>query len=651
MILLTESLHAQTPFHPSPASKKAENLYKDAIVYFNNLEFSSALEHLYKALELSPDYKDARLMLIQTYLKGGKELDPVFELKIYEHYLYLFNRDSVQNADIAYELVKLIIRYPSIISEVRKDFTLPLRNIQRFLSSYLAFIKPDDSNKNMVNYYLNETKKLLYSVVNPRNYVTTPLSENINTNHSEYFPSITADDSILLFTRRFVTEDGSLGDEDFYLSEIKNKKWQTAKVISDLRTNQNEGASTISPDGKTVIFSRCNSEDSYGKCDLYISNKTAVHWSAPQNLGPAINSSYWDSQPSLSADGNMLYFSSDRPGGYGQEDIYVSMKDTNGIWQNPVNLGPSINTSGRDTDPFIHASGADLYFTSDGWISLGGFDIYKTTLTNDSIWSFPKNLGYPLNTVNHEKGIIVSANGAGGFYYGQHPSPEGKGFMDIYSFTMDNDFRPVPASYIKGIVTDEKGKKILSADIRIVNLDKPWQITNTTSDSVNGDFLVTLTEGFPYAFYVDKQGYILKSFHYDYTKPGKNRSKNLKLKLEPAKQGKFIVFNNIFFNFNSADLLPKSLIELREMKRYLIRHPKLKIEVLGHTCDVGTDSYNQELSERRANSVEQWLVKHTISSERLSYKGYGKKRPLFPNVSEENRQFNRRTEFRIVDVK
>jgi Tol biopolymer transport system component len=239
---------------------------------------------------------------------------------------------------------------------------------------------------------------------------------NINTKDDEYWPSITADGLTLMFTRQpRLAENKEVFEtvqEDFYISYYQNNLWQKAvNAGAPLNTNQNEGAQTLSSNGKYMFFTACNRPGGMGSCDIYFSAFNEGKWTEPFNIGPPENTKYWESQPSVSADGKLLIFSSNRPGGVGGKDLWLSKLNEQNLWSIPVNLGTTINTVGDEMSPFIHFDGKTLYFSSDGRVGMGGFDLFMTTMKDDSTWTEPINLGYPINTYNDEMGLIIESNG------------------------------------------------------------------------------------------------------------------------------------------------------------------------------------------------------------------------------------------------
>ena len=247
------------------------------------------------------------------------------------------------------------------------------------------------------------------SLKHPLSFRVNRLPDVVNAFDSQYFPVLTADQETLIFTGI----EKPLGDEDLYVSRrVEELGWSKPVSLSSvINTPDNEGTAAISADGRTLVFTVCQGRRrGFGNCDLYVSYRNGDDWSNPENLGADVNSSSWDSQPALSADGRTLYFVSDRPGGLGKRDLWVCRRDGTGQWGEARNLGPGVNTPDDDVSPFLHANGRTLFFASEGYVGMGGFDLWMTERQNNG-WSKPENLGYPLNTHEDQVGLYVSADG------------------------------------------------------------------------------------------------------------------------------------------------------------------------------------------------------------------------------------------------
>ncbi len=468
-----------------------------------------------------------------------------------------------------------------------------------------------------------------YQKENPIDFSPKNLGNAINTEKDEYLPCLTADISELLFTRRDKAED-------FFISYNKNGQWtQAEKLPSLLNSDFNEGAGSLSPDGRFIYFTRCGADDGLGSCDIYVSEKIGGQWQAPKNLGSNVNSSAWDSQPCIASDGRTLFFVSNRKDGIGKSDIYFSYLQDNGQWTKAKNCGKNINTKGNEMSPFIHQSNTTLYFASDEHLGMGGFDLFYSKIENGKFQP-AKNLGYPINTSKDENSLTLSAQGTYAIYASD---------LDLYEFSMPESIRPIAATYIKGIILDKETKKPLSAKLQIKNLKNARLAHESISDKKTGEFLICLAEGEEYAFSISCENYLFYSENFS----TKQENQEKEILLTPIKAGESIVLKNIFFETNSHTLLPTSYAELNTLIELLQNNNSLKLLVEGHTDNIGKAEHNQTLSQQRAEAIVTYLTENGIEPSRLKAKGYGFTKPIADNETEEGRAMNRRTEIKIIE--
>jgi outer membrane protein OmpA-like peptidoglycan-associated protein len=414
-----------------------------------------------------------------------------------------------------------------------------------------------------------------------------------------------------------------------------------------INTHGNEGALNISPDRNYLFFAACNREDGYGSCDIYWSKRTGTGWTPPENLGEVVNSPQWDSQPSFSSDGKTLYFASKRPGGKGSSDIWQSQLNGDGQWTTPVNLGDSVNTRMEEMAPFIHPDDQTLYFSSKGHPGLGGFDLYFSRKNILGEWSRPVNLGYPINT--HADEITLVVNAVGNLAYISSDKFGGKGRQDIYKFPLYKEARPMLTNYFKGIVYDIESGKKLAARFELIDLVSAKTCAEAWSDKETGAFLLVLPSEKNYALNVSKEGYLFYSDNFFLTGINSQAKPFLKnIPLKPIKIGEVVILKNIFFDTDKYILKAESYAELQKLLGLLRKNPKLKIEINGHTDNIGSAEHNLELSKNRANAVYEFLIQYDIDKTRLSYSGFGYTRPIDVNTTESGRANNRRTEFKVI---
>jgi outer membrane protein OmpA-like peptidoglycan-associated protein/tetratricopeptide (TPR) repeat protein len=520
-----------------------------------------------------------------------------------------------------------------------------------------------------------------------KEFVKTPVrvfidnaGPKINTQYSENVPVISADEDILMFTsRRNTTTGGAIDEnydeyfEDIYRSYKFNEEWTLPTNIGPpINTPKHDATINLSPDGQKLFTYR----DNKGSGDIYVSDLVGDNWTAPEKMSKAINSSYHESHASISYDGRTIYFTSERPeGSIGGRDIWMSVADNKGKWEKAENLGLPINTEYNEEAVFIVADGKTMYFSSQGHNSMGGYDIFKSVYNNGK-WSTPENLGFPINTPDDDVFFVIAASGKRGYY--ASVKPDGYGDSDIYMITFLGPEKPVildnednllasvaapikeiaiaptieiienQVTLLKGIVTDALTKQTLEAEIILIDNVKNLEIASFKSNSKTGKYLVTLPSGVNYGIAVKKDGYLFHSENFDIPATASYQEVVKDIELKNITVGNKIVLKNIFFDFDRATLRTESTAELERLTKLLNDVPTLKIEISGHTDNKGAAQYNQTLSENRAKSVVEYLIQKGIDKNRLEYKGYGLTQPIAGNETDEGRQLNRRTEFKIL---
>lgn len=483
----------------------------------------------------------------------------------------------------------------------------------------------------------------------PYPYAPEPLGPGVNTTHSlEYFPSLSVDGQHLIFTRRV-----NKRQEDFYQSDRRpDGTWSVAVPLPGVNTPMNEGAQTITADGNYLVFTGCGRTDGIGSCDLFFSERVGDRWSEAKNLGPTVNTRASESQPSLSRDGSLLFFASNRDGGQGGDDIYVSGRLPDGQWSRPMNLGPGVNTAGNDRYPFWAADNRTLYFTSTGRIGMGGADLFMTSVDANNNWQEPRNLGYPINTPGEETNLFIGLDGKRAYF------SKGVGEdIDIYTFELPEEARPAPATYVEVNVVDDRTGRPLVARVRLQAQQKAGVVTSKDTDQ-RGRYLTVLPTGLDYGFSVEKEGYLFYSDRFMLAgEHSVSEPYQLDIRLQPieentiagaAEEDGAIVLRNVFFETASDALLDLSTEELDRLVSLLAGQPGVDVEIAGHTDDVGSEADNQRLSERRAASVKRYLEQQGIAAERIRAIGYGESRPVATNDTEAGRASNRRTTFRLL---
>ncbi|MBL4703104.1 MAG: PD40 domain-containing protein, partial [Flavobacteriales bacterium] len=495
----------------------------------------------------------------------------------------------------------------------------------------------------------------------PVKYEPKNMGSNINTERPEYFPTLTADDKTLLFTRNIkddrVPRYGA--QEDFFVTTWNGSEWSKGiSVGPPINTQYNEGAPTYSADGRYVIFVGCETgykgefnygegREGYGSCDLFASERIGEKWSKPFNLGKPVNSGHWESQPCFSADGKSLYFIRGIIRGGrknpGEQDIYVTEITDNGTWSVPEKISNKVNTPYQEESVMIHPDGQTLYFSSNGHPGMGGLDIYVSRRDANGEWQTPVNLGYPINTYSNENSLLVSAKGSLAFFASDREG--GMGSLDLYTFELPNQFRPIKTTNVKGKVFDAVTKKHLAAHFKLIDLETGEVVKEAFANSGNGEFLVALPINKNYALHADHEGYLFYSQNYSLTQED---LKDKEFVIEVPMNKGLIVLENVFFDVNKSILKPESVFELDRVVDYLMSNPEIKVELGGHTDSDGEEKDNQILSENRAKACVDYITSKGIDSSRMSHHGYGESEPRVKNDTKEHKAMNRRTEMKII---
>ncbi|MEO6523458.1 MAG: OmpA family protein [Mucilaginibacter sp.] len=513
-------------------------------------------------------------------------------------------------------------------------------NAQIHLQKYIKYPNINPNNKRYAELLLSDCEFSLDALLHPVPFKPLNLGPEVNTANDEYMPVLTADEGVLIFTRKINN------NEDFYKSNKANNKWSVASYLSNqINTAEyNEGAQSVTQDGQYLFFTGCDRPLGLGKCDIYVSRKVGNDWDIPYNLNAPINTGNWESQPSISSDGKTLYFVSNRKGGFGGYDIWKSTL-TNKGWGEPENLGPNVNTPFDEQSPFIHPDNNTLYFSSNGWPGMGNMDVFISRRGADGQWQKPKNLGYPINTNADDSGLTLNANGD--LAYFSSNILRGYGGFDIYSFEMPATLRPQMVTYVKGIVTDAKSKMPLDANVEIIDLENNKTVYQSISEQ-DGSFLSKLTYGKDYGLNISKKGYLFYSENFSLHGIDNKKQYKIDVPLQGIDAGNKVVLKNIFFDTNKYEIKKESKTELEKLIAFLTENTNVKIEVSGHTDDVGDDALNRTLSQNRAKAVYTYLIAQHINATRLVYKGYGKLQPIATNSTDDGRKLNRRTEFKII---
>lgn len=472
------------------------------------------------------------------------------------------------------------------------------------------------------------------------------LPEPINGYTLQYFPVLTADSKKLLFTKRDGIENHQT--EDIFVAFYDEETgWSKPSGISDrINTFYNEGTCTISADGNILIYTSCDAPDSFGSCDLYVAYKVNGQWQKSQNMGRNVNSRSWDSQPSLSADGRILFFSSNRRGGFGGNDIWYSLRMPDGSWAEAKNLGSTINTPKDEVSPFIYFNNEILFFASNGHQGFGGMDLFVSRVENGE-FTEPENLGYPINDHKDQFSLFITAQ-RDYAYYTESNYNQGKVERSfLYRFKFPEQIALGEKLVVsQGKVLNSKTGQPIDAKLSLVSLSNDSTMYQFRSDGKTGEFMMIYPDRSFSGLYVEKKGYLPKIYNVE--RDNLKNQENLEISLTPIASGEEFVFENIFFDFDRDELKPESKSSLLRLLEFLKENPSVRIQITGHTDNVGSATYNQSLSQRRAESVKQFLLSKGIPEARLLSEGKGDQEPLRPNDTAENRALNRRITISIL---
>lgn len=526
----------------------------------------------------------------------------------------------------------------------------------------------DEKLKDRANKELNGLKQLS-KLAEKKSYYRTKELEAVNTPFAEYAPAYS--NSTLFFassrSNSRIYEASGTPFTDIYQVDTKaaNVDLNTLKPLPSYinSPNVNTGCITFSPDGKLMIFARGNTGKKKGSpdVDLFLSRFRNGAWTEPVPIN--INQpNTWESTPSLSPDGRTLYFSSNRVGGYGGLDLYSAQMDSRGRFGKIKNLGADINTAGDDTFPYM-ADNSKLYFSSDGHPGYGMLDLFVVNRANGK--TQVENLGQPMNSPSDDFGMFLFKPDRGFFTSNREG---GKGDDDIYTFVNDDPNLKVVNYFLQGITYNQRkdSTREILADTKVSLLDAGGDVMQEFTTGTDGKFLFRVYENENYVLLGDHDGYIIK--RQGYTTKGKsvpleslkelvtNITLDTILVLDRLEKNKIFVLKNIYFEYDRAEIRTDASKELDKLVELLNDNPEIKIEMGSHTDSVASESYNLELSQRRAESTVNYLIRKGIAQARLVAKGYGESKPIARNSNRdgtdnpEGRQRNRRTEFKILEI-
>ncbi|HSF55341.1 MAG TPA: OmpA family protein [Algoriphagus sp.] len=472
------------------------------------------------------------------------------------------------------------------------------------------------------------------------------LESPLNEFNLQYFPVLTADGEQILFTKR--DGIGNFDKEDIFTSFLDPAgNWTNPQSLAQaINSSFNEGTCSVTADGNILIYTSCDAPDSQGSCDLYVAYKVNGTWERPTNMGAKVNSRLWDSQPSLSADGRILFFSSNRRGGFGGNDIWYSIRQNDGSWSEAKNLGEVVNTPKDEISPFMFFNNEILFFASDGHQGFGGMDIFLSRVKTGEFQD-PENLGLPINDHLDQVALFITAKKDYAYYTELTTSAEQNDRSLLYRFKFPEDiYLGDNLTVTEGKVFNAKTGQPVDATLSLVSLTNDSTLYQFQSDGKTGAFMMLYPENAVSGLYVEKKGFLPKIYNVERDKI--QNVKDLKVELTPVGPGEEFVFENVFFEFDKFDLEPESMTSLNRLLKFLLENPNVNILISGHTDNVGSAAYNQTLSLRRATSVQSFLVNAGLHHGRVLVEGKGDKEPMVPNSSPENQALNRRITIKVL---
>ena len=631
----------------SNAQKQKKKFKQAGTIQLNDsiTAFSQSDIFTFSNINRLPYYYDAdHLQTLQLLKKSGPSEEYYTELKNYAGRFGMQNFH--ENTAMLWELAKLskqfgppgeaVLLYKLVLKHHRQGI-----NIEDVYREYDSIERDKKKYYVPLEYYyqLVDYRKEIDTLHPPRS-VLVNMGSDINSKKEDYGPTIGNVDNLILFTsKRKKHEQGEREyDEDLFFSTRVDNEWRQAQEFKRINTSYNEGSACLSLDGKYLFFSRCNTPESLGNCDLYVAERASDStWVSIKNLGPAINSSGWDSHPSLTHQGDTLYFASNRIGSFGLSDIYFSVKDRKGTWGKAQNAGPIINTVNSEVSPFFHHKFNVLYFSSNGQpLTFGDFDIYKSRRHNN-VWSEPKNIGPLVNGSGSEYYFTIDSQSKD-LYYARSEEDDKKN-LDLFSFSVPMEAQPEATAQLKGTLKGKTGDP-MKGIVSIIDLDQGVEVAPKFLRE-DGSFDFSL---------INKRNYLLIIQGDEFFRIEEiffmNGDMEINKVAEPIESK--IAFESLEFENGKANILQVMHADLDKLANFLIDHPTFKLKISGHTDSAGKEESNLKLSQARADAIKKYLQgQFKIDPLRITAIGYGSLKPITQELTDDHKQLNRRVEFEI----
>lgn len=608
LLCFQNSLYAQS-------DNKVEELTTNAKKQISSKNYSGAIDICNQILSIESESKEAHLIMAEAYSRMDSVNQEIFHL----------NRAGVIGNDWD-EVFKIGEAYYK-----KGNYSEALR----YYNIYSDMPRMPEKRQFLLACKIASCKFSIHSKNDTENFWPVPSSDGRS----------------LVFVRQF-NDGGEVADDNLSNVVPDSMVWNVIKSESDTIPFDNEGVHKYSDDTKILFFTACNRADGQGNCDIYIIKYENGKWGKARNAGNRVNTESWDAQPSFSPANKLLFFSSDRNGGKGKKDIWRTEllgfdEDGSPQWRVPVNMGNKVNTSGNESSPFLNIVNNNLYFASDMLPGLGGVDLFSAELNETGNAVNVSNMGYPVNTNFDDDDLNFSNISDSVFFTSSRQTNRGQ---QIYAFNFDRGVAFAPVAYVKVVVKDGKTNQPLSTSVKLEFQPfnpRRFQLQETNEQGVS---VFSLNLNRNYNFTISEPGYMFASRFLNLSEINSlDNPVELAISLQPIEIGAEVQLYNINYETDSFRILPESYAELQKVSAFLNNNKNLKVEIQGHTDSSGNANYNQQLSERRAKSVVDYLIEQGINMSRLEYMGYGDKKPVASNETEEGRMLNRRTTIKIIE--